>query len=203
MRTILFYLGFLIAQSIPEVLASESWLCTESSTRRSGTTIQACGVGLGADESEAKLKALAHAQIEFNVLCQASSDCQGRPVFADPKRTTCEKKNDKVECRRMVSFSFVPKAIPGIDNDDSTELDSPPPPPEEAKIEKGLSKREVLARFGEPTQVLDAGNNQWIFYYRNQPFCRTQPYSSCSVVIKDNEVSHFDGFQYKNTNILE
>jgi hypothetical protein len=182
--------------------SSETWLCSELASRKLGDLIQVCGVAVGADEPEAKLQALKNAQAEFKTLCQASSDCLGKAVLANPKRTSCEKTRDnKVECRRLLEFSY-------SHSDDSKAVDSFASvngQTNRRKIEKGMSKKDVLLKFGKPFQitVLNLSKREYVFYWRDPSFCNSQPYNSCSAYINNDKVSHFDNFTPDVAGILD
>ena len=191
----------------PTATASESWFCTEAASSREGSTIQACGIGAGKDEAEARAQAFDAAKAEFDRVCQLSIDCVGHATTVEPRRTSCEQTGDSNRCHRLLVFHILPNAP---SPEPIAEAKVEPKAQEmqalgssEPRIEKGMKKSAVLATFGEPVQVVDAGGNQLIFRYVGQPFCQGIPSQSCSVVFKDNRVSHYDSFNPHNTNAFD
>lgn len=104
MKRILFVLLLLSNQAF----AADQWFCTEESGRRIGKTMQACGVGDGTSESEARKKALENAIEEFQSLCKISSDCKGRSTSVEPKRLTCAQYTDYHywKCYRLIEVTL-------------------------------------------------------------------------------------------------
>jgi len=100
--------------------SSESWLCTEGvATLRKGDSILACGIGIGASEPEARLKALDYAKAEFERICSMSSDCRGREVVLIPGRNTCETQGEEqVRCYRGITFEIAKSGTGGGANPD-------------------------------------------------------------------------------------
>ena len=72
-----------------DAMATDDWFCKDGSGRREGKTIQACGVGEGLTESEARQLSLSNALHEFHELCDISSDCAEHDLRVTPERMTC------------------------------------------------------------------------------------------------------------------
>jgi hypothetical protein len=120
--------------SVP-VIADE-WICTEASSRRTGSQILACGVGLGVTESEARNKAFENARTEFSNVCKNSSDCVDHSVILTPKRTSCEvvkngKKQSGYKCYRALVFDIEPNK--------DTVITRPTAPTDEKTIESATA----------------------------------------------------------------
>lgn len=98
-------------------LASESWLCTTESSQVQGDKVLACGVGTGRDEESARNKALQSAKHEFSQLCQLSTNCSGKAVGIDPKRTTCDEKDGIYKCYRLIVFTVSEKPSVAVTQD--------------------------------------------------------------------------------------
>lgn len=97
MRTII-----LLLLLFPQLaLAQEQWLCTMESSQRRGDSIYACGIGFGAEESQARAAAFKDAKDEFQRLCE-TSDCKRYSI--DPKRTTCEDTVSGWKCYRLLVY---------------------------------------------------------------------------------------------------
>lgn len=183
--------------------ASDNWFCSEASSQRVGNEIQACGTGISPDESEARLRAFDNAKEEFERICEASADCQGHRAIADPRRTTCETEQSVFHCRRLVAFTI--ESAPGDAEATASAASGSVPIRKPAsvqlpKIEKGLSKSEVLSRFGDPVSAQEVDARNLILYYRNPSFCTGAP---CTVVLFDNHVDHYFGFSMSNTYALD
>lgn len=99
-------LGFAIMTAIDLVHADQpdQWTCTDTATMRTGDTWQACGVGEGMDEGDARKRALNHALDEFTALCRLSTGCHERDRSVEPKRTTCSVNRGWWKCYRMVEI---------------------------------------------------------------------------------------------------
>ncbi len=113
MKTIMFliYMNFLgIAVLFAQNCRADDWLCTEEASQRDGNVIKACGVGLGFDENGARYQALENAKIEFDKVCNASSDCKGHEVVAEPTRTEC-REGELFKCYRLIQFKILPTMI--------------------------------------------------------------------------------------------
>lgn len=91
---------------VSTVFAAENWLCTTESSQARGNQVFSCGIGYGRDEDAARTKAFESAKSEFNRLCEISSNCRGRTVSVDPKRTTCDGENGKYKCYRLIVFTI-------------------------------------------------------------------------------------------------
>jgi hypothetical protein len=102
MKTTLILLSFL---TISPALAS-GWYCQEvaSSWLEQGVTLQSCGIGYGSDENEARLDAFNNAKKEFENVCNKDTNCANNVVNIDPQRTSCDRKDDKVICHRLVNY---------------------------------------------------------------------------------------------------
>lgn len=82
LTTIILFTSFLVH-------AEDQWLCVDSGSMKQGNTYAICGVGTASVEGEARKAALNNAINEFYTICNLSSDCKGRKVDVDPKRSTC------------------------------------------------------------------------------------------------------------------
>lgn len=160
--------------------AETTWLCKEESSRRQGDdTVLACGIGIASDENEARLQAFDNAKLEFDKLCKASDDCQGRPVSIEPKRTTCEQDSDQIfKCYRLLAFTITK---PQVQKDPVTGKVL-------TKVTKGITKQELLVILGTPSGVIRVPgvNSRLQFLFRGQ-VCRIEG-AACYVILQDGKV---------------
>lgn len=105
------YIMFLILFMSSTVRAGDQWLCTEEASQRSGDVISSCGIGESESEGEARSMAFDNAKAEFARICETSSDCVGHEISTHPKRTSCEQKNGKYKCYRLVQYAIGMTAI--------------------------------------------------------------------------------------------
>jgi len=84
------------------------WICSELSIQRDGDRYLVCGVGQADQEPEARIRALDHAQKEFDRFCALSSDCRDRQVNLQPARTDCRRSRTTgaIECRRAIYYQL-------------------------------------------------------------------------------------------------
>lgn len=154
-------------------LLATDWLCTEEASQRTGSLIRACGIGQGADENEARLKAFDAAKTEFGKVCEASDDCKGHQVSVEPARTACEKTPAGVKCYRLIVFTIgeaggsPAQTMPGVvvHSIDGVPVTSSPDKAETfapftygqiaklPKIRKGMTKAALLKAVGAPVRV--------------------------------------------------
>lgn len=85
-----------------------TWLCAQTASQRQGKVFWICGMGSGLDESESRKAALANALEQFDMICEASSDCNGQPRSVSPERTEC-KRDPKgfVSCTRLIIVTLL------------------------------------------------------------------------------------------------
>lgn len=93
---------------LSQIATADEWLCTTESGQRQGNLILACGVGESSgDEAYARKRALSNAIEEFNTICEISSDCAGRKIIVEPKRTSCAvEKNGLLKCYRLIAVTL-------------------------------------------------------------------------------------------------
>lgn len=111
MRIILFQMITLISMN---GFADDQWFCTDDQAMRSGNTMMICGIGTSGVEGEARKRALNYAINEFETICNLSSDCKGRKVIVEPKRSSCSahkpinpySTTDIITCHRMFTFTL-------------------------------------------------------------------------------------------------
>lgn len=85
---------------------AEDWLCKEEASQRYGESVYSCGVASSKDESVARTLALDNAKIEFDKVCQLSSDCKNHDISVEPKRTSCDLHNKFFKCYRLLHFKI-------------------------------------------------------------------------------------------------
>lgn len=180
--------------------AKEEWLCTEQSSQRIGDSFNSCGVGIGADENAARTKALDNAKTEFLKICESSDDCKGQQVSAVPGRTTCEKTNEGYKCYRLVIFSVSPQLS------DKRSVASETVRRSRIVLRKGMSKQELVSKFGSPENVvhgteLGTGKRYLQIFYRST-YC-AHVGSSCYVILKDDRVESFEQFNPQFTDDMD
>lgn len=106
MKSLIVFLFILVSAQMAK---ADDWLCTQEASHRMGDTVKSCGIGVGADESDARSAALLNAKKEFYAVCEASNDCTGHAVTAQPMRTTCNTSAfGMVTCYRLVNFVIAP-----------------------------------------------------------------------------------------------
>lgn len=86
--------------------AHAGWFCSEESSEKNGNVINACGVGVGSDENEARTQAFENAKLEYKQLCEGSDDCRYHFVNIKPKRTECSSTSQGFKCYRMLAFEI-------------------------------------------------------------------------------------------------
>ncbi len=97
---------FILFISLPAA-AQDQWFCTTESGKRQGDTIFACGTGEGMSEEYARKRALTNALGEFQIICEASTECRNRTTMVEPKRMTCtEASNGIWKCYRLVAITL-------------------------------------------------------------------------------------------------
>lgn len=157
-----------------------------------------CGVGTDVDEQVAREKSTQTAFKEFDLLCQRDQSCSKYETSVEPKRSECQKKNDIYECRRLLEISLTreERSVPLI-NSNGDEPHSRNP------VYIGQSKQDLIANFGIPLQVLNAGHDgsdlKQIFMFRSTVFCISQ---YCSVVVASDAVERYSDFKPEFTDAL-
>lgn len=86
------------------VTTKADWLCTESSSIKTGSTIISCGVAKASTLAESRKLALENAIQEFNNLCDISADCSRYDYNVVPQRTECSGNSGIITCYRAVNF---------------------------------------------------------------------------------------------------
>ncbi len=176
----------LLTFAIPAFAATD-WLCTEEASQRKGNAIYACGIGDGRDENEARSKAFLNAKAEFARICDASDDCRGHRVSAEPARTACE----GLRCYRLVVFTIGQSATYA----DKTEAFTPFVYDKESnlpRIRVGMAKADVLRQFGAPDRA-ETSMGSLEFDYSGR-MCQ-EGISCFAVFDQDNRVLRFNGFK--------
>lgn len=175
--------------------ASENWFCKEASSVRRDDSIEACGTAQSDDHNKAKALAFDNAKSEFNRVCGASSDCAGHEVSVNPKRTSCDQKDGVFTCYRLLEFVISPgkdsKVITPYDTETSSAL---------PKLTKGMSKKDVLAAFGEPTSVHVDGDTM-LLIYNNEDFC--EGILGCGIELEHAKVVAYFSIKQQYTNDLK
>ena len=90
---------------------ASGWYCEEVSSAwmEKGVLLQSCGIGYGADENEARLDAFNNARKEFENICNKDTNCASNVVNIDPQRTSCNRKEGKVVCHRLIYYHITAK----------------------------------------------------------------------------------------------
>lgn len=90
----------------------ESWFCTDDQSMKTGNTYIICGVGTSQTEGGARTNALNNSVNEFKTICELSSDCKGKNITVEPKRSSCFENTKKdhssfenFTCHRMFLFT--------------------------------------------------------------------------------------------------
>ena len=209
-------LAMLLSSSIAN--ASDDWLCKSQSSVKYEASIDACGIGQAATEGQARLEAFDNARQEFNKICKSSDDCDGYKINAVPKRTTCEESKGSFKCYRLIQFNIIDE--PG--NSDTTAVQSMAkgetfvPFNVESiknipKVRRGMSKKQVLATFGEPVNIRNVYEIV-IFEYSGVmckclnsigPRAHLHECAACEVRFQNSKVYEWSGFKMENTSDLE
>jgi hypothetical protein len=92
--------------SIPAFAAEKGeWFCEQSGVRRDDNIYYICGSATVPDEAGASYWALHHALEEFDLICNASTDCAGKPRTVEPQRMTCKRwSNGHSNCHRLLKI---------------------------------------------------------------------------------------------------
>ncbi|MBY0314647.1 MAG: hypothetical protein K2Q26_03955 [Bdellovibrionales bacterium] len=174
------------------------WFCTESISQKRGNTYLVCGVGVDVDEHVAREKSTQAAFKEFDLLCQRDQSCSKYETSVEPKRSECQKLNGSYECKRLFEISLTREERPAPlinSNGDEPRTTSP--------VYIGQSKQDLIANFGIPFQVLNAGHDgsdlKQIFMFRSAVFCLSQ---FCSVVVSSDAVERYSDFKPEFTDVL-
>lgn len=185
----MFFLIIFIIGSSCISQAKEQWLCTEESSQIRNGIILACGVGGGSDENEARAAAFENSKAEFKRVCLSSDTCSNHEISVEPKRTSCEGKENSYKCYRLVAFIIgrlirreksydeadrsgssrakkIATKFKGGDIRDKREIflafnyESTSDLP---RIYRGMEKKELFALFGAPASVWQPGS--WSFQF--------------------------------------
>lgn len=168
----------------------ETWLCTSQASKVQGSSILACGVGLGKDEEQARAKAFDAAKAEFDRICQASSTCKDRPFTLEPKRTTCDQDGGGWKCYRLLAYS-ISETGPSISGKPSIN----------PKIKKGMTKKEVITQFGVPDNMSEY-KDILVLSYRNKTLCNRE-WDRCVVHFQDGKTTDWENFKLALTDDLD
>lgn len=106
MKTIIILLSLLILSP-----AYAEWYCEKvaSAWMEKGVMLQACGIGYGKDENDARLDAFNNAKKEFENICNADTNCANNVINIDPQRTACDKTEEGYTCHRLVYYHITEK----------------------------------------------------------------------------------------------
>jgi hypothetical protein len=159
---------------------NNSWVCTEQASQVHGSEIYACGIGIGKTENDARAQAFDNAKAEYERVCNASDNCRGRQVKADPRRLTCEPAGAAIKCYRMVVFS-IDQSDPSKKPEKSNAFRAP------GKIRKGMTKDQLISAFGMPKSVEDSGYGVRTFMFKGK-MCDSD---LCFVHIKDEKIESY------------
>jgi hypothetical protein len=180
-------------------ITKADWFCTESISQKRGDTYLVCGVGLDADESVAREKSTQAAFKEFDLLCKRDQSCSKYETSVEPKRSECQKLNGSYECKRLFEITLTGKerSAPLVTKSNGDE------PRETSPVYVGQSKQDLLASFGVPYQILNAGHDgsdlKQILMFRSVEFCLSQ---FCSVVVSGDVVERYSDFKPEFTDAL-
>jgi len=90
---------------------ASGWYCEDVSSAwmEKGVLLQSCGIGYGDNENSARLDAFNNARKEFDNICNSNTSCANNVVNIDPQRTSCDKKDGKVICHRLIYYHITKK----------------------------------------------------------------------------------------------
>ncbi len=87
---------------------SGTWFCEVDTGKRMGNVYWSCGMHSDLDESGARLGALKDALYQFDLICEASSDCARKPRTVEPRRSSCKQlKNGLWSCSRLIVVTLL------------------------------------------------------------------------------------------------
>jgi hypothetical protein len=188
---------------------ADDWLCKQESSQLVEKSLQACGIGEGKDENDARTKAFENARAEFLRVCSASDTCKHKEVSVEPKRTTCEKTKSGHRCYRLVVFT-IGDANSKSKLDGALESDRPAIAIHDKKevfksfiyesianlpkVVRGQSKAELLAEFGAPHSVVQVGSGSNVYYIFNYSGSMCL-YGSCNVTFISGKVYSYEQFK--------
>jgi len=88
------------------ISAYGGWYCDQVASEwlDKGKILQSCGIGIGADENEARLMAFNNARKEFDLVCNRDTTCANRVVNIDPYRSACNPTKDGFICHRLFYY---------------------------------------------------------------------------------------------------
>jgi hypothetical protein len=197
-------------------VSAHAWYCQEVASERQGNVINACGIGTGKDENEARTSAFENSKKEFFRICELSTDCAKHEIDVNPQRTSCDSAKGVVTCHRLVTFTVIDKMKGGqakaiqritVDRPESFTPFSYESISSLPKIKKGMTKAQVLELFGEPKSAAMGGidSEGSALFYHSEDFCeRSGSVSLCQVYFNARgRVIHFTGFDYKHTEALK
>jgi hypothetical protein len=188
------YVGFLLFFLSLNVHA-DNWLCTEESSQRVGSEINACGIGTGISEDEARTEAFNNSKAEFDRVCNASADCKNHEVTLTPMRTTCEVKNFVYTCQRLVVYSIgKDKSIMALNINIRPYTTAPIKV--YGKIHEGMTRKEVTSMIGMPESVEKERLEDVVVTTYNGAICNKAPggifTAPCSLTFTDGKLTSYD-----------
>lgn len=178
---------------------ADDWLCKSQATERVGNSFHSCGVARAADENDARLAAFENAKKEFSAICQASDDCTGRFVLVNPGRTDCAPDGTGVKCYRAVVFSVEGEVKSPSGRIEPYRGKKPSTP----AIAKGMTKAQLLEKFGTPQQIIENNIGDWHslhLIYRG-PMC-VYPGLPCSVIAEHGVVKSYSDVKPEYTDLM-
>lgn len=169
--------------------AETSWLCTEEASQRLENSIMSCGIGTGKDENQARLNAFDQAKNEFNKICDTSVDCRKHEISAEPRRTTCQQDGKGFKCYRLVAF-YIAKAQVSSKDASASNFKTMNG---NTKLTRGMSKKDLVAKFGTPISIGDLGTQKKLYGYSGE-MCNYEG-QLCFVRVKNGKVQSWSDFK--------
>lgn len=82
---------YLILFFLSQTAGADEWFCKSQHAKRDGNVFSVCGVSIGwaAVPEDARWHAYNDAQMNFESICNLSSDCKDHKITVNPKRTDC------------------------------------------------------------------------------------------------------------------
>ncbi len=101
MKSLLILISFITLPAFAD--ETGSWFCEVDVAKRAGNIYYSCGMSSDLDEGGARLGALKDALHQFELICEASSDCDRKPRTVEPRRSSCKQlKNGLWSCSRLI-----------------------------------------------------------------------------------------------------
>lgn len=184
---------------VTQVQASDDWLCKSQATQREGDSFHSCGVAWAKDENGSRLQALENAKTEFASICSASDDCAGKAVQATPGRTDCQEELNGIRCYRSVIFTIgepVKRTKGTITPFRGTRPTTP-------VIAKGMTKKDLFAKFGAPHSIIQNDIGDWhsLQVFFKGPMCAFYG-ALCYATIENGRVNSFADFSPEYTDLM-